>query len=49
MAVDALIAGKPHVALARYRALASKNPAQPAYEAAARILAETEQRERDGL
>jgi hypothetical protein len=47
-AVDALIAGRQDLALARYRALAKSRPTEPAYEAAARILAETKQRESDG-
>jgi hypothetical protein len=43
-AVDALIAGKPQLALSRYRALAKSNPNDPVYEAAARILEEAQQR-----
>jgi hypothetical protein len=43
-AVDALIAGKHALALARYRALARQHPDQPAYQAAARILQEAQQR-----
>lgn len=43
-AVDALIAGKHPLALARYRALARQHPDQPVYAAAARILEEAQQR-----
>lgn len=43
-AVDALIAGKHPLALARYRALARSHPNEPAYAAAARILEEAQQR-----
>jgi hypothetical protein len=46
-AVDALIAGKRELALARYRALANSTPSEPAYEAAARILADAQQRSLD--
>lgn len=41
-AVDALIAGRHDVALAGYRALAASHPDQPVYQAAARILADTQ-------
>jgi hypothetical protein len=44
-ALDALIAGDRSLALARYRALAQHDSAQPAYGAAATILAEIEQRD----
>jgi hypothetical protein len=43
-AVDALIAGKQDLALARYKALAKNNPNDPVYEAAARILEDAQQR-----
>jgi len=44
-ALDALIAGDRSLALVRYRALAQHDPGQPAYGAAAAILAEIEQRD----
>jgi len=44
-ALDALIAGDRSLALARYRALEQHDPGQPAYGAAATILAEIEQRD----
>jgi hypothetical protein len=43
-AVDALIAGKRELAVARYRALAKSHPNDPVYEEAARILEEAQQR-----
>lgn len=48
-AVDALMAGKHEIAMKRYRALAQSSPSNPAYEAAARILAETEQPDPEDL
>jgi hypothetical protein len=46
-ALDALIAGKQELALARYRALAKSDPSQPAYQAAARILEDAVARDTD--
>jgi hypothetical protein len=46
-ALDALIAGKQDLALARYRALAKNHPSEPAYETTARILEEANRRGRD--
>lgn len=46
-AIDALIAGKQQLALARYRALAKSNPSEPAYETAARILEDAVSRDAD--
>lgn len=48
-AVDALIAGKQDLALARYRALARSHPSDPVYATAAAILEDAAKRSDDGL